>query len=98
MRLSLSQNSLLIGLGGLEISLVKRLSVILERVYKTTGRHEEAQRLGEWTACQPLIDPAAALFDHPATMFPNPLGVERNQSQSVAGNTLLLLIILQKTL
>ena len=53
-----------------DVSLVKRLGITLERVYKTTGRIDEAQRLGEWSACQPLVDPTAALFDQPVTMFP----------------------------
>ncbi len=53
-----------------EVSLVRRLSLILENLYKTTGRRDEALHLGEWSMSQPLVDQTAELFDKPMTMFP----------------------------
>lgn len=53
-----------------DIGLTRKLSSILERLYKKTGRYEEAQKLGDWSASQPLIDQTTALFDLPLTMYP----------------------------
>lgn len=54
-------------------SLTRKLTQLLEKLYKKAERYQDAEYLGEWSASQPFVDQATALFDAPLTMYPEAL-------------------------
>ena len=61
--------------------LVRKLTQLLEKLYKRAERYQEAEYLGEWSASQPFVDQATALFDAPLTIYPNVMVEEAMQTQ-----------------
>ena len=51
-------------------ALTRKLTQLLEKLYKKAERYQDAEQLGEWSASQPFVDQATALFDAPLTIYP----------------------------
>ena len=64
-----------------DLALIRKLTKLLENLYKKAERYQEAEYLGEWSASQPFVDQATALFDAPLTIYPKAIFEESTHAQ-----------------